>query len=139
MKYKMSREEFVTRMEGEGYSLRELALLFTVVCKMDSKVRRWTVLWLLGKGFPQDYVEGVSVPQLVEEGYHPMAAFIIMDWLIKDPAAAKYSLVRHANPIEMDEETANALRSVLVEEGLLTQEVPENEDDNGSAEISADC
>lgn len=139
MKYKMTHAEFESRMDGEGYSLRELKHLFKVVCEMDSKVRRWTVLWLLGRGFPQDFIEGISVPMLVEEGYKPMSAFIIMDWLIKDPEAAKYSLVRHASPIEMDEETAKELRSALVKEGLLTQEVPEYEDDDGATEISTDC
>ena len=137
MKYKMTRMEFESRMDGEGYSLRELKHLFKVVCEMDSKVRRWTVLWLLGRGFPQDFIEGVSVPMLVEEGYKPMSAFIIMDWLIKDPEAAKYSLTRHASPMEVDKETAAELRTILVEEGLLAQEVSEDEDDNGVSEISA--
>lgn len=137
MKYKMTRSEFNERMNAESYSLFELAHLFKVVCEMDSRVRRWTLQWLLGRGFPQDIIEGVSVPMLVEKGYKPMNAFIIMDWLIKDPEAAKYSLTRHASPMDVDEETAAELRTILVEEGLLTQEVSENEDDNGASEISA--
>lgn len=137
MKYKMTRSEFDEQMRTEGYSRFELTHLFKVVCEMDSRVRRWTLRWLLGRGYPQDIIEGVSVPILVEKGFKPMNAFIIMDWLIKDPEAAKYSLTRHASPMEVDKETAAELRTILVEEGLLAQEVSEDEDDNGVSEISA--
>ena len=139
MKYKMTRSEFNERMNDEGFSLFELAHLFKVVCEMDSRVRRWTLQWLLGKGFPGDFIEGVSVPMLVEQGYKPMNAFIIMDWLIKDPEAAKYSLTRHASPQVVDEKTAAELRTILEKEGCLTQEVSGNEDDSEPAEISTDC
>ena len=138
MKYKMSRSEFDECLAGEGYSLYELSHLFRVVCEMDSRVRRWTLRWLLGMGFPKESIEGVTVPMLVAEGYKPMNAFIIMDWLIKDPEAARFSLTRHAQAFEVDEKTAEELRSIARSEGLMVQEVSD-EDLNGETQSSVEC
>lgn len=138
MKYQMSRQDFYESMGGEGYSLRELAHLFRVVCEMDSRVRRWTLRWLLGMGLPKERIEGVCVPDLIDEGYRPMNAFIIMDWLIKDPQAAKYSLVRHAREFQMDAQTASELRAIAIAEGLIAQEETDH-DDPGEAEAAIVC
>ncbi len=138
MKFQMSRHEFYESMGGEGYSLYELAHLFKVVCEMDSRVRRWTIRWLLGMGLPKERIEGVSVPFLIDEGYRPMNAFIIMDWLTKDPEAAKYSLVRHAREFKLDEQTASELRAVVIAEGLIAKEETDHENP-GESEAAIEC
>lgn len=131
MKVRMTCQEFYECMSDEGYTLFELGHLFRAVCEMSSRVRRWTIRWLLGMGLPKDSIEGVTVPFLVSEGYKPMNAFIIMDWLEKDPEAAKYSLVRHTRELEMNEETAAELRAAAIAEGLLSEEKA-NEEQEGS-------
>lgn len=138
MKYKMTRSEFDEHLSGEGYSLHELAHLFQVVCKMDGRIRLWTIRWLLGMGFPNDSIENVTVPMLIEEGYKPMNAFIIMDWLTKDPEAAKYSLTRHARDLDVDEKTAEELRSILRSEGLALRE-DSDEDSKGDPDAAVEC
>ena len=59
-----------------------------------------------------------------------------MDWLIKDPEAAKYSLTRHANDFEIDEKNASELRAILAAEGLQIEEVPEDADGDGEISIN---
>lgn len=129
MKYRMTRSEFNQRLQSEKYTLAELSHLFKVFLEMDRRVRSWTMRWLLGKGFPQDVIEDVSVPMLVESGYKPMNAFIIMDWLLKDPVAAKYSLRRHVDTLILEED----------EPDVAPSEEETNEDKPGPTEVEADC
>ena len=128
MNYRMTRSEFDQRLQSEKYTLAELSHLFKVFLEMDRRVRSWTMRWLLGKGFPQDVIEDVSVPMLVEAGYKPMNAFIIMDWLLKDPVAAKYSLRRHVDTLIFEEEP----------DAALTKEET-REEESGPDEVEADC
>ena len=52
---------------------------------------RW---WQTGALGPPE-VEGFSAAQLVRDhSLHPPAAFLMLDWLLKDPSAAKAALAR---------------------------------------------
>lgn len=67
--------------------------------------------WYFGAGYPADIIEGVTVQMLVEEaGLKPMNAFIAMDWLMKDPEAAKFALTHvKSSAIEEAENTTDIL------------------------------
>ncbi len=120
---KINKGEFLELFGDEGYSLWELEHLFYVVCKMDRKVRHWVIQWLMGKGYPKERLEGMSVGELVEkQGMKPLNAFIVMDWLIKDPEAAKYSLTRSHMGITIDDETRQQLMEAIKKRGEVLEE-----------------
>ena len=103
---KIGRKEFFMALENEGYTKQELKHLFHVVRHMDKKVRKWVIDWFGGKGYPKDRIEGVTVMDLVEkQGLKPLNAFIVMNWLLTDPDAAKYSLTRPGLELMIDEIT----------------------------------
>lgn len=103
---RIRKTDFFAALENEGYTKEELDHLFYVVYHMDKKVRKWVINWFHGKGYPQERVEGVTVLELVEkQGLKPLNAFIVMNWLLKDPDAAKYSLTRPRLELMIDEIT----------------------------------
>lgn len=100
----IKEEEFFTLMEQDGYTAEELNHLFCVIRDMDPRVHSWVSGWLKGNGYPEDRIEGVTVEELVEhQGLKPLNAFIVMDWLLKDPDGAKYSLTRPQTELLIDE------------------------------------
>lgn len=101
---RIKEEEFFTLMEQEGYTAEELNHLFRVIRDMDPRIHSWVRGWLKGDGYPEDRIEGVTVEELVEhQGLKPLNAFIVMDWLLKDPDGAKYSLTRPQMELLIDE------------------------------------
>lgn len=96
--------EYARYLTGEGYSPAEILNLYEEMKTLDTQVRGWVIDWFYGGGFPQEIVEGVTVQYLVEEvGMKPMNAFIAIDWLRKDPAAAKYALTHARAPLPMED------------------------------------
>lgn len=135
---KVNKEEFFDLMENEGYTADELKHLFHVICCMDRKVRRWVLGWLRGEGYPRDRIEGVTVMELVEnQGLKPLNAFIVMDWLIKDPDAAKYSLTRPTLELLIDEATKTEIvRTVGVTDTDTKSDVLLSEEGDQCEEIT---
>ena len=110
--------EYSQCLTGEGYSPTEILNLYNEMKALDPQVRRWVIDWFFGGGFPGEIVEGVTVQYLVEEvGMKPMNAFIAIDWLKKDPDAAKYALTHARAPLPMEDADA--------------QDAPEEPNDDG--------
>lgn len=63
---------------------------------MDDESKRWVADWIEGKGYPKVTIEKINISFLVNElKFKPMNAFIILDWLKRDPEHAKYCLQRY--------------------------------------------
>lgn len=96
--------EFSQYLIGEGYSPAEVLNLYREMKALDPQVRGWVIDWFYGGGFPKEITEGVTAQYLVEEvGMKPLNAFIALDWLKKDPAAAKYALTHARAPLPMED------------------------------------
>lgn len=97
-------KEFSEFLHGEGYTVAETVHLFKRIKQFNPMVRKWFVGWFLGEGYPCDVVEGLTMQMLIEEGQlKPINAFIVMDWLMKDPSAAKFALANAKAPLELGE------------------------------------
>lgn len=100
---KITYQDYARYLQSEGYSSAETRNLYEEMKRLDPQVRRWMIDWFYGGGYPADAIEGVTVQFLVEEvGMKPMNAFISMDWLKKDPEAAKYALTHAKTPLPME-------------------------------------
>lgn len=100
---RITYREFSRYTLGEGYTPAETLNLYKEMKRLDKQVRRWFIDWFYGGGYPAEVVEGVTVQMLVEEAeMKPLNAFIAVDWLKKDPEAAKYALTQAKAPLPMD-------------------------------------
>lgn len=97
---KITYHDFTKFLKEEGYTSAEAWHLYWEMKKLDPKVRRWVVEWFYEGTYPAESVEGVTVPMMVNDGgMKPLNAFIAIDWLIKDPEAAKYALTHMVQPL----------------------------------------
>lgn len=111
---RLEYKEFTRHLEQEGYTPTQTAHLFWEIKKMSPKVRGWFLEWFHCGEYPKDVVEGVTVQMLVEEAeLKPVNAFIAIDWLLKDPDAAKFALTHVKHLAVLDE---NNVPDVLPEE-----------------------
>lgn len=103
---KITYSEFSRFLLGEGYSPSESLNLFREMKQLSPKVRGWVIDWFFGGGYPTEVVEDMTVQMLVEEAeLKPLNAFIAIDWLMKDPDAAKFALTHAKMPsVEEPEE-----------------------------------
>lgn len=97
---KITYLEFTRFLREEGYTPAEAMHLYREMKKLSPKVRSWVIDWFNEGVYPADVVEGITVQMMVESGnLKPINAFICMDWLIKDPADAKYALTHVVQPL----------------------------------------
>lgn len=100
---KITYRDFSRYALNEGYTAAQTLNLYQEMKKLDPQVRSWMVNWFYGGGYPAESVEDVTVRLLVEEAeMKPLNAFIAIDWLKKDPAAAKYALTHAKAPLPME-------------------------------------
>ncbi len=113
-------KEFKEFLFEEGYTIAEMEHLYRAVKKFNPTVKKWFFDWFLGEGYPSDVVEGVTIKILIEEGQlKPINAFIVMDWLMKDPKAAKFALTNAKAPLELGESNEEYILSEdLLDDGI---------------------
>jgi len=99
---KLNFEHF-TEMFKHDYTSEQLKYLFGKLRTMDPQLRRDFLKWIFTGNYPETEIENVTVPLLVEKaGFKPINAFLIMDWLKKEPQTAKYMLTRRTAPRAID-------------------------------------
>ncbi|MBR6777612.1 MAG: hypothetical protein IKM27_07685 [Clostridia bacterium] len=96
MAKRLTFRDFKSHLEKDNfYTEKEIRHLFNAVKQMDKETKGWVINWFFTGEYPSKEVEQVTVRALVEEfGYKPLNAFIAIDWLKQDPAAAKYFMVQ---------------------------------------------
>ena len=122
------------------YSAKEVRHLFKAIKEMDKETRGWVVKWFVFGTFPEKEVEGMTVEKLIDDfGFKPLNAFITIDWLKADPAAAKYFIWKAPILIGKDGEDIKA--DIVIDEtgdetgeekssgkvGLIAEEIEQDE------------
>lgn len=100
--------------EELGYSPKMMKQAVKAVKEMEPDIREMLFSFLSDKEFPAKEIEGVTAQDLVKEaGMNPVTAFLALDYLVKDPEAAKYILSRKPERMELDEEEMEVLYQEL--------------------------
>jgi hypothetical protein len=71
-----------------------LDLTITDVMKMDPEVQRRTFKFLQTGEIEDTEIEGYSIKKLTETGMNPLGAFLMQDWLLRNPEEAIRAMKR---------------------------------------------
>lgn len=97
----MEGKERVDRMAGLlelGYTRPEAEQAAARIERMDPRLLEQLDQWFRTGSLPEDAYEGFTVAELVEErGFTVPAAFLYLDWVLKEPEAAKSALADMAD------------------------------------------
>jgi len=76
-----------------------LDLTIQDVMKMDPQVRRRTFKFLQTGEIEDTEIEGYSIQKLTETGMNPLGAFLMQDWLLRNPEEAMRAMKRRHDSI----------------------------------------
>lgn len=97
----MERKEHVDRMAcllELGYTHPEAEQAVTRMERMDSRLLEQLDRWFLTGDLPGDVYEGFTAAELMDErGFTAPAAFLYLDWVLKEPETAKAALADMAD------------------------------------------
>lgn len=81
-----------------GYTRYEAEQAAARMERMAPRLLEQLDLWFRTGSLPEDMYEGFTVAELVEErGFMVPAAFLYLDWVLKEPEAAKAALADMAD------------------------------------------
>ena len=81
-----------------GYTRHEAEQAAAKMEQMTPRLLEQLDLWFRTGNLPEDACEGFTVAELVEErGFAVPAAFLYLDWVIREPDAAKAALADMAD------------------------------------------
>jgi hypothetical protein len=88
--------ELVTRLVSEfGYPLQGAQMVAEKLLACGPEIKAAFLYWWNEGSLDDLVVEGYTVQRLMEEhGMNPIAAFLTLDWLMREPEKAKVSLAR---------------------------------------------
>lgn len=96
--------------------------------KMDREIKRAFATWFNKKTLPDIEVENFSISELIDKlNMNHIKAFLFLDWLKKDPIAAKRALAKLSDFIIVPPELKAKLEEKLSESGVQ-QEVEDTSD-----------
>lgn len=129
MKNRKDREDWILQLDTYmkhtlHYSSEQIQQTRYGVQRMEPKVQTWLKRWLKTGEYPSEAVENVTVQELVDQtelGLNPISAFLTIDYLVKDPAAAKYALTHLPGPMDIDEAAAEQLYQ-MVQQSIARKE-----------------
>jgi hypothetical protein len=87
----MERDTVVSRLVEEfGYPLHGASLVADKLLALSPPVREAFISWWDGGPLPSLEISGETVRTLMDQhGQQPIAAFLTLDWLQRDPVAAR--------------------------------------------------
>ncbi len=90
----MDIENIKTRLMQEyGYPAKGADLIVQQLTQLDHRLRDPFTRWWETGAEPAIEVEGYTLERLIiEQGMNPVASFLTLDWLLRDPGKAKASL-----------------------------------------------
>lgn len=99
----LDRHAIVRRLVAElGYSDRGASLVADRLEVSDVRIRASFLKWWNSGHIESVEVEGYGVQQLMREHqFNPIAAFLTLDWLIKEPGNAKAALARGHDRVQL--------------------------------------
>ena len=105
--------QYLRKEEGFGFS--EAIHVMKKIDKLDAQIKEEFESWLLYRTTPNLSFEGISFKRLTEEeGMKPVRAFLMLDWIKREPLAAVEYLRfgRHSRPMVQDELTEDQIRQL---------------------------
>lgn len=122
-------DQWLPLLKRNGYSDAAAASAAPKIEKMDPQLQNDLLRWDKIGDYPDREIEGFTVAGLVENaGMHPIGAFLMMDWLLREPDEAKYAL---AQPLTKLEISQAALARIAESEDA---DLPTDSDDNSEQE-----
>jgi hypothetical protein len=99
----MNDKSSLKRLVDEyGYSAAKAELVWNKLGNISPGLFQIFIDWWEKGQFPEIVVEGYSFESLqVEHSMNPLAAFLTLDWLTRDPKAAKESLRRGHDKVKL--------------------------------------
>ena len=126
-------------LKENNYSFSEAIHVMKRVDKLDNQIKAYFELWLMDGVIPEKDIKGVTFKRLTsEEGMNPIRAFLMLDWIKREPEEALYYLGHERNyaPIMLTEENLRQLDEVaerLKEKGIdVNQEDETLPDENAT-------
>lgn len=97
-------ERWLPMLKRNGYSDAAAASAAPKIEKMDPQLQNDLLRWDKIGDLPDREIEGFTVAGLVENlGMHPIGAFLMMDWLLREPDEAKYALAQPVTKLEISQ------------------------------------
>ena len=89
----MDRKALITILKEEGYPDYIVANTIVEIERLQTQVSDAFNLWIKDQKEPSLSIEGYTFSTLVNQfGMKPVAAFLVLDWLVRDPQKATSSL-----------------------------------------------
>jgi len=106
MKAKPERgEQWLELLERNGYSEAAAASAAPKIEKMDPTLRQELLRWDRYGILPDREIEGFTVEGLTKNaGMHTIGAFLVLDWLLREPEEAKLALAQPVTRLEVSQE-----------------------------------
>ena len=119
-------EKWLPLLEKNGYPDAAAASAAPKLERMDPELQKALLRWDKIGAFPDREIEGFTVAGLVDNvGLHPIGAFLMMDWLLREPDEAKYALAQPITTLELNE---TALEKISESEEMDLQKNEESEE-----------
>jgi len=99
-------------LRENNYSFSEAIHVMKRVDKLDNQIKEYFELWLMDGIIPEKDVKGVTFKYLTsKEAMNPIRAFLMLDWIKREPEEALYYLGHEMNymPIILTEENLRQL------------------------------
>lgn len=97
-------EQWLPLLKRNGYSDAAAASAAPKIEKMDPQLQNDLLRWDKIGDFPNREIEGFTVAGLVENvGMHPIGAFLVLDWLLREPDEAKCVLAQPLTKLEISQ------------------------------------
>ena len=105
-------------LEKRGYSKDGAAAATEHIMEMDPKIKQDFIRWSNSGVLPELVIEGFDLPGLMSSlGMTEVSAFITLDWLLKDPEAAKQALSAPMDKIVVSQTVIDELEQIDKTEG----------------------
>lgn len=103
-------EQWIPFLRRNGYSDAAVASAAPKLEHMDPDLKKSLLRWDKIGDLPDREIEGFTVAGLIEYAdLHPIGAFLMMDWLLREPEEAKYALAQPVSGLEITTELLSKL------------------------------
>lgn len=103
-------QQWIPLLKKNGYTDATITTAASKIEKMDPQLQEALVRWDRIGALPDRVIEGFTVAGLMENaGMHPIGAFLMMDWLLREPDEAKYALAQPVDKLEISQEIVNKI------------------------------
>jgi hypothetical protein len=110
----------------QGFSAKEAQYTIGRIRKMDKQIKKSFILWFNKGILPKYSIENITFNELIEElKMNEINAFLFINWLNKEPEAAKKAILRLRCEVKgnVNDEITDEIKK------NLNPEAPECEDD----------